>query len=793
MKILRALAIVAFLIVLAQPASAGINEFTSPAIDGAIVYDVEYVANGAALASTPRGLYRSVDQGVTWTSVLRYDSYFPARLAANPANRNQVVFGGWSLYRSNDAGITWSVVAGTPATALNLPSEVAFAPDGATAWLSLANGGLFRSTDGGTTWSANLNPAGTTAVHEIKFDAANSASVYITTGNGGFHSLNGGTSFTQVAFSPFVSTIEPSRTTPGVVLAVDATTDFAYLSTDDGSSFNALAPPRRIGSLHYVPGVAGRVFGVDLNLQRLIRSSDNGQTWNDLGPLPNGRVFGMAFDPADASRVLLACYGGVFASSDGGVNWIERIAGLRDVFGHRVIASRAGAGAVFFATTDLASVYRRDAASGAWSGIGAGSVPTLGYPASESSINGHFALAAAPQDLNVLYMARDGFFGSTVDGGAHWVTNAAVGQVDELAVSPHDTQIVYAGAMLGQPQRTTNGGQSWAPIAGLPPAVRTWAFDPQNSSIVYGAIDNHLPGAPSAVYKSVDGGATWNPTPWNNALATSIVWRIAIDPTRPSTLYVSSFHGIDKTTDGGATWTRSVAFDPLVSTAGASDLVIDPQSPDIVYAAAWTRAVIARSVNGGATWELMASETGQNGGFSHLALVPGSRTKLVAARRVGVVEYEFAPNLAISSASAAQVAGTAGSTVFTITNGSGISVTGVRIEAQLPVATGSYTVQGTGCVVTDRQLACALGTLGGAQSATVTVGFTAAAAGSWSGTVSAYEPDAVTTNNTFVAQVNAATPPSSGGGSGSGGGGGALDYLLLAALAALTLRGARAR
>src|SRR5262249_20567254 len=127
------------------------------------------------------------------------------------------------------------------------------------------------------------------------------------------------------------------------------------------------------------------------------------------------------------------------------------------------------------------------------------------------------------------------------------------------------------------------------------------------------------------VYKSTDGGATWQ----NMGLKeTHHIGRIVIHPTNPEIVYVAALghlwgpnkeRGLYKTEDGGKTWKQSQFLD---ENTGFIDVAIDPQKPEILYAAAYSvrrdgfaggnpavqlgpRAGLYRTVNGGETWERM--------------------------------------------------------------------------------------------------------------------------------------------------------------------------------------------
>ena len=122
------------------------------------------------------------------------------------------------------------------------------------------------------------------------------------------------------------------------------------------------------------------------------------------------------------------------------------------------------------------------------------------------------------------------------------------------------------------------------------------------------------------VYKSTDGGAHWD----NVGLRESAsIGRIAIDPSNPETVFAAAAghvarsaaqRGLYRTVDGGKSWQLVLA--PFNATTGAIDVAINPQNPQIVYAAMWDHrrnngarvyggvgSGLFRSKDGGDTWE----------------------------------------------------------------------------------------------------------------------------------------------------------------------------------------------
>ena len=182
------------------------------------------------------------------------------------------------------------------------------------------------------------------------------------------------------------------------------------------------------------------------------------------------------------------------------------------------------------------------------------------------------------------------------------------GRVDDFAVVESDPRIFYVGTAAGGILKTTNGGTTWEPIfdeAGAP-SIGDIALAPSNPAILYvgtGEANNRQSSSwGSGVYKSMDAGKTWKHI---GLKETFHIGRIVVHPTNPDIVYVAALgdlwgpnpdRGVFMSTDGGATWAKTLYID---DDTGVSDLAIDPQSPNLLYAAAYMRRRTVYGYNGG--------------------------------------------------------------------------------------------------------------------------------------------------------------------------------------------------
>lgn len=199
------------------------------------------------------------------------------------------------------------------------------------------------------------------------------------------------------------------------------------------------------------------------------------------------------------------------------------------------------------------------------------------------------------------------------------------GRIGALAIRQDGTMIL--GGAQGGIWLFDADTSTWVPKTGalgednIPSlAIGALAVAPSNDLVVYaGTGEGALSGDSyfgNGILKSVDGGETWAQVSGDYFVGVSIS-QLVVDPTNADTLYVSVLHGrggsrrttptvhskygIWKSTDGGVNWTLLKATQGNKGTNEATDVVIDPQNPNILYASFWGDAIY-KSTNAGKTW-----------------------------------------------------------------------------------------------------------------------------------------------------------------------------------------------
>lgn len=251
-----------------------------------------------------------------------------------------------------------------------------------------------------------------------------------------------------------------------------------------------------------------------------------------------------------------------------------------------------------------------------------------------------FCVTIDPNNSDIIWIGlqNTGAIYKSTDAGNTWVKKIS-GIVESngftvrgISVEPGNSDIVYVAGELsstlwsgqyksfqgfdfvkGVVYKSINGGESWTPIWRGDNLARYILINPDNPNILYistGIFDRYAANSDPAngvaggtgIFKSVDGGGTWNPI--NNGLKNLYVGSLYISPVDSNTLLAGTGYamsedeggGIYRSTDGGLTW-QYVGGSPRVIS-----VEISTSNPQIAYAADVAHSNFFRSDDGGATW-----------------------------------------------------------------------------------------------------------------------------------------------------------------------------------------------
>ncbi len=184
------------------------------------------------------------------------------------------------------------------------------------------------------------------------------------------------------------------------------------------------------------------------------------------------------------------------------------------------------------------------------------------------------------------------------------VYGAQSGRINAIATDPSHPGRIFLAPAGGGVWRSDDYGDSWQPTQNAMSSMSSGAlvFDQRNATLYYGTGDAFSGISYGAgVFKSTDAGITWQQL--GLQFNGGFTFRLALHPSDPRTLLVARDSGIWVSSDGGNTWTKTLA------TPGGSitDVAVDASTPTLVFAAlddpsgAPTNGVY-RSQDGGSTW-----------------------------------------------------------------------------------------------------------------------------------------------------------------------------------------------
>ena len=211
------------------------------------------------------------------------------------------------------------------------------------------------------------------------------------------------------------------------------------------------------------------------------------------------------------------------------------------------------------------------------------------------------SLASDPKNPDRIFLGTStGALFVSNNGGQDWTRFAHLGSgddyvLDHIAVNPTNTNIMYVSAWTAQSQqagdlfRSTDGGRTWQTLPGMHgKSIRAMAMSASNPKIlVAGALDG--------VFRSNDGGDSWERmSPANHAEIKNIE-SIAVDPKDPDVVYAGTWHLAWKTPDGGANWQH--INKGMIDDSDVFSIIVDHGNPANVFASACSG--IYKSVSAG--------------------------------------------------------------------------------------------------------------------------------------------------------------------------------------------------
>ncbi len=168
------------------------------------------------------------------------------------------------------------------------------------------------------------------------------------------------------------------------------------------------------------------------------------------------------------------------------------------------------------------------------------------------------------------------------------------GRIAAVVADPQSPNTIYVGAATGGLWRSVDGGLTWDPLFDDQPmaSIGAIAIDPSNSAVLWvGTGEGNLRNSVSignGIYRSRDGGRSWEHLGLEGS---ERIHRIFVHPTNPDRVWVAALgkmwgdneeRGVYRTDDGGRSWQRILYVNERT---GCADLELDPNNPDKLFAA----------------------------------------------------------------------------------------------------------------------------------------------------------------------------------------------------------------
>lgn len=331
-----------------------------------------------------------------------------------------------------------------------------------------------------------------------------------------------------------------------------------------------------------------RIF-VALDGGGVYRSVDSGDSWVKLAPNNSNNV-GIAVDPTNGQNVYVLSSSSLRRSFDGGATWQSFsfptycYATCGPVVDPLALNTLYAAGYHYYSISPsyYYSIALLKSTNGGqnWSYVDLNPTVQYGYS---------YSLALSPSSPNVLYIGGYENTGpkvyKSINGGANWtnVTGTVNSYPYALAVDPLDCNRVFAGTS-SKVFRSADGGASWAPSNGYVSALEL-AVDPHNPNVLYAGG--------YGCYKSIDGGVNWTSS---GAGLSGYGQDLEI---AAGAVFLAGTAGVFRSDNGGLTW--QARNSNLLGTV-APALAVAPSQPQTIYIESQNYSLM-KTLNAGSSWQ----------------------------------------------------------------------------------------------------------------------------------------------------------------------------------------------
>jgi photosystem II stability/assembly factor-like uncharacterized protein len=587
--------------------------------------------NGGTLIAGSRDslLFRSDDAGASWrllpfprgtpgvfNSVLMHPTesgHFYAGLDAGDSPDSGV-------WESTDGGEHWQVLTGTRGSRIE---SLAISPADAGVIAAGTSKGVFLSADAGATWTriSSKTDVEMQDITALAFDPADTRTLYAGTPHLPWKTTDSGTTWHSISTGLiddsdiFSIRVDPSR--PQLVFA--SACSGIYRSDSAGEAWVKIhgipGTHRRTHIISEDPRNSETIFaGTTLGL---FKSPDGGKSWRHLS---SEQVNWMVFDPKDPRTLYLATeYAGVLKSTDSGETFRPVNAGFSN---HRLSQI----------TSDGKRLYASSTYEGLFGGVFVSTDGGMEWSlrANEEALLGRnlHSLTASPNGNDVIFGASEDAILKSADAGRSWAAlpaprllprkgqPLASGRMRIHALravsldSDKNKLVLFAGTEAGL-FRSSNLGTTWEQVktAGLTgiPVLELYAPSSGASRL---AVRTG-----SGLFISVDGGRAWQPAmlPDNSYY----LYDLALPSSHDAAILAATSRGLLRSNDEGAHWQLVTEGVPA---ATVDSVLFNPEQK--LEALLVQYGTVYRTVNGGQSWQSLSNDGLQDSAIRTLWFAP---------------------------------------------------------------------------------------------------------------------------------------------------------------------------
>ena len=516
------------------------------------------------------GFWKTSDGGTTWsTSTDGLGTLGVSAIAVDYVDPNIIYIGtgdgdasdnySIGILKSTDGGATFNPTGLNWSTSSNyLIRRIVMDPSDPNVLLAATSDGIYKTTNAGTTWTQKL----TGNFYDIEANPHNNSNTFLaTSSNKVYKSNNQGETWTNpytvVTSNRLSLAVTPADTNYIYVLSSKSSGNGFngfFRSTNGGGSFTSMSTtPNILGwefdgsdsggqgwydlALTADPNNANKIFIGGVNTWQ---STNGGTTWT----LVNHWSGASGVQTIHADKHVLAFRGtdlwegndgGVYKSSDGGVNWTNKTNGIVHSQMYRLGVSQSDGKVITGLQDNGTKLYDGTNWTDAIGGDGMECIihkndgtlfygeyyngnilRTMNEGQSFGAIKEHIGSVTGawvtpyildPNNSNTLYIGYSSVYKSINRGDTFTnIGSLGIGSITYMAVAPSNASVIVAGHSTAL-RRTINGGTSWSTITLPGSNVTSIYIDSGNENIMYITMSNYTAG--SKVYKTINGGSSW--------------------------------------------------------------------------------------------------------------------------------------------------------------------------------------------------------------------------------------------------------------------------------------------